>query len=211
MEPTKYHRTYHVPWSEGSTSDDKTLSNLLHFENKEIVLTEKMDGENTSLYTSYSHARGINSNSHPSRNHIKVLQSRLSCELPNDLKLIGENMFARHSIYYDNLEAYFLLFAVQNESGIIYSWDDIVLWANLLDLKTVPVLYRGLFNLDLITNFHKTLDTTKQEGFVIRVADSYHIDDSSLSIAKWVRANHVQSDQHWMHQAVQQNKLRGSL
>lgn len=208
MNPIKYHRSYHVPWSKGTTSDDKLLTNLNHFENLEIVMSEKMDGENTSIYTKHSHARSCTSSYHPSRNHIKQLQAQLANDIPDNLKLIGENLFAKHSIFYDNLEAYFLLFAVQNENGLILSWDETLEWAELLNLKTVPVLYRGKFDLDFVMNFHKTLDTEKQEGFVIRLADSYHIDNSNISLAKWVRENHVQTTEHWSSQAMIQNQLR---
>jgi len=209
MELIKYHRSYHVPWSEGCTSDDKILKNLNHFCGKNIIITEKMDGENTSIYSHYSHARSCNASYHPSRNHIKQLQAILAPELPENMKLIGENLYAKHSIYYENLESYFLLFAVQNAEGIILSWDETCEWAELLNLKTVPVLYRGEFDLDFLKEYHKTLDTATQEGFVIRVQDAYHIDDSSTSLAKWVRFNHVQTPDHWMNTEMIPNKLRG--
>ena len=42
----KYPRTFHLPWSPGATSDDKMLKSIEHFIGKEVVITEKMDGEN---------------------------------------------------------------------------------------------------------------------------------------------------------------------
>lgn len=30
----------------------------------------------------------------------------------------------------------------------------------------------------------------------------------ATQVGKWVRANHVQTDDHWMHQAVVPNKLK---
>ena len=57
----KYPRTYHLPFSKGYTSDDKVLKNDLHLIGKEIIITEKMDGENTSIYNSGFHARSIDS------------------------------------------------------------------------------------------------------------------------------------------------------
>jgi len=47
----KYPRTPHLPWSPGASSDDVRHLNIDHFKNKQVVVTEKMDGENTSLYT----------------------------------------------------------------------------------------------------------------------------------------------------------------
>ena len=42
---TKYPRTYHLPWSPGTTSDDKKLSGdwFDMYKGKEIIITEKLD------------------------------------------------------------------------------------------------------------------------------------------------------------------------
>lgn len=62
MEKIKYPRTYHLPFSEGFTSDDKVLENDDIFHNKEVVVTVKMDGENTTIYpTGEYHARSLDS------------------------------------------------------------------------------------------------------------------------------------------------------
>ena len=45
----KYPRTYHVPWSPGTTSDDRLLKSVDQFVGKRVVVTEKMDGENTTM------------------------------------------------------------------------------------------------------------------------------------------------------------------
>ena len=45
----KYPRTAHLPFSEGCTADDKKLTSVAHFIGKEIVMTEKMDGENSTI------------------------------------------------------------------------------------------------------------------------------------------------------------------
>ena len=47
----KYPRTYHLPWSPGTTADDKKLSGdwFDMYKGKEIVITEKLDGENTAI------------------------------------------------------------------------------------------------------------------------------------------------------------------
>ena len=49
MERIKYPRTYHLPYSQSKT-DDKTLSNDDQFKGMEVVVTIKMDGENTTIY-----------------------------------------------------------------------------------------------------------------------------------------------------------------
>lgn len=46
----KYPKTYHLSWSLGRSDDDKVLHDISCFCDKEIVVTEKMDGENITLY-----------------------------------------------------------------------------------------------------------------------------------------------------------------
>ena len=55
----KYPRTFHIPGSPGATSDDKILKSLDHFKGKRVIITEKMDGENTSLYRDYFFMLGL--------------------------------------------------------------------------------------------------------------------------------------------------------
>ena len=47
----KYPRTYHLPFSPGATKDDKRLSGdwFSHYKGKEVVITEKLDGENSCI------------------------------------------------------------------------------------------------------------------------------------------------------------------
>ena len=49
---TKYPRTMHLPFSEGVTSDDKMIKSLDAFQNCRVIVTEKMDGENTTILKS---------------------------------------------------------------------------------------------------------------------------------------------------------------
>lgn len=46
MTRIKYPRTFHFPWSEGVQSDDKVISTLHHLEDRRVIVTQKMDGEN---------------------------------------------------------------------------------------------------------------------------------------------------------------------
>jgi hypothetical protein len=42
------------------------------------------------------------------------------------------------------------------------------------------------------------LNTTDHEGYVIANAQGYHYDDAYKNIGKFVRANHVTTNDHWM-------------
>ncbi len=205
----KYLRTPHLPWSPGFQSDDLRKSNTLSFDGKEVVVTEKMDGENTTLYRDYIHARSIDGRHHPSRDWVKRLHSQISYEIPKGWRFCGENVYAQHSITYSSLESYFILFSIWDENNCSLSWDDMVDWATALDLSTPQILYRGEWDEREIQNI--VIDEEHVEGYVVRNAGSFHFDAFKENMAKWVRPNHVQSGEHWMHCEIKPNRLREKI
>lgn len=213
MQHLKYPRTPHFPWSPGATSDDRMLDNADHFINKEIVVTEKMDGESAAIYADGTHARSIDSRNHPSRSNVKRLQARLAPDLPENWRLAGENCHAVHSIKYSALPDWFLLFGIYEESDTgIYclSWDDTVFWAECFGIFLVPVLYRGIWDEDMVKSCYTGVSAYggEQEGYVVRLASGFRFTSFQESIAKYVRAGHVQTDEHWMHGRYEVNKLK---
>lgn len=205
----KYPRTYHLPWSQSSTDDDKTLKDTSHFEGQEVVVSVKMDGEQTTLYPDHIHARSVNSGGHPSRNWVKALHGRVGYNIPHGWRVCGENLYAKHSIYYSHLPEYFLAFSLWNEQNICLSWDESLEWFELLDLVSVPVLYRGLWDEILIQGlYQERFGEDPMEGYVVRLASDFQYRDFSRSVAKFVRENHVQTQGHWMHSQVSPNRLQ---
>lgn len=205
----KYPRTFHLPWSPGATSDDRVLENVDHFVDKEVVVTLKADGENTSLYRDYLHARSLDYHPHPSRDWVKALHARIAYNIPEGWRVCAENVWAVHSIKYSHLEDYLLVFSIWDENNICLSWDDTLLYSELLELKTVPVLYRGLWNEELIKGLYQEVyDGDEMEGYVVRLAEKFHYRDFRKSIAKMVRPNHVQTHGHWMRAKLERNELR---
>lgn len=204
---TKYPRTLHLPWSPGATGDDLRQVDASCFEGREVVVTEKMDGENTTLYRDGLHARSIDGRHHPSRDWVKGLHGRICWQIPEGWRVCGENLFARHSIGYAALPSYFMAFSVWNDAGAALSWDDTVSFCASLGVDTVPVLWRGVWEERAVRALD--LDVERQEGYVVRVAEAFEFDAFSTSLAKWVRRDHVTSDQHWMHAAIVPNGLAG--
>lgn len=205
----KYPRTFHLPWSGYKTSDDKVLKDVSHFYNKNIVVTEKMDGENCSLYhTGMSHARSIDSNNNISRNWIKKWWNERCYKLPINWRICGENLYAQHSITYNNLESYFYGFSIWNDNNISLSWEDTLLYFDELDITPVRELYKGIFDEQYLIEVSNTLHYEQQEGYVIRLLDEFHYMDFSKSVAKYVRKNHVTTNKHWMQQKIIPNKLK---
>lgn len=193
----KYPRTFHAPWSYCVHSDDKVISRTDQFEGRRVIVTEKMDGENTSLYTNYYHARSLDSKNHPSRNRTKALHAEFAHEIPAGWRLCCENMFMEHSIHYDNLEGYLYGLSVWDEKNKCLSWDETVEWFQLFDLPQPKVLYDGIYDDYLIVGlFNNNKDWDTMEGLVIRIADSFEYLDFKKNVMKVVRENHVQTTKH---------------
>ncbi len=208
-EYIKYPRTHHLPFSSKVTDDDRVLKDTTHFEGKRVIVTEKLDGENSTLYPNYMHARSIDGTNHPSRNWLKGFHRKMSYNIPPDWRVCGENMYAKHTIYYENLKTYFYTFSIWNDHNECLSWCDTKFWAQLLELEVVPVLYDGIWNDDVIREF---CNNDKREGFVVRIADSFPYADFRKATAKWVnpRFKAMLSEEdtyHWRYSAITPNKL----
>ena len=205
----KYPRTYHLPWSEGKTKDDKSLINCSFFIGKRVVVSLKMDGENTTMYSNYIHARSIDSNNHPSRNFVKKIHGTIMGDIPEGWRVCGENLYAKHSIFYHDLQSYFYIFSIWNDKNQCLSWDETVEWSNLLDLPVVPVLYDGIYDELIIKKLFKNeYNGNEMEGYVMRLADSFNYKDFKSNVAKYVRTNHVHTHGHWMRSKIVPNKLK---
>lgn len=217
----KYPRTPHLPWSPGATSDDKMLSSVDHFLNVPLIITEKMDGSNLCMTSHNVFARSHNGPpTHVSFDLAKSLHSQVRRSIPNGISVFGEYVFAVHSIRYEQLPGYFLAFGVREDStGLWWSWDMVCEMAKELNVPTVRVAYDssyfGMFEtaqqleaqtkLEFLTANKGKWDNSVSEGVVVRLAGEYT--DFSKSVAKYVRANHVQTDQHWTKKEVERNKL----
>ncbi|GGE19081.1 2'-5' RNA ligase [Primorskyibacter flagellatus] len=202
----KYGRTFHLPTSPGATSDDKIMASLVGLMVDDLVVTEKMDGENTTIHSTGSHARSPDSRYHPSRDWLKAFAAGISPNLEDGERIIGENLYARHSVAYDALPSYFLGFGwiVDDE---VQSWDRTMTRFQELGISAVPTLYRGPYRDDLFEGIARNLDLTKHEGYVVRTAGAFDENAMPECMGKYVRAGHVQADIHWMKAEVVPNKL----
>lgn len=205
----KYPRTWHLPWSPGATSDDRILGDISMFEGREVVVTRKMDGENFSGYRDYCHARSVDGRSHPSRDWAKAFWARRSYELPEGWRIVAENLYAQHSLRYDNLPSYLMGLSIWTDRNVCLSWDDTLTWFALLDMPVVETLYEGPWNTAAIQALHDPdRDDERHEGYVVRLRDSFPYGDFHRAVAKYVRRDHVRTVKHWMHgQAVVPNRL----
>lgn len=208
MNRYKYPRTMHATWSRPH-KDDKKHFTMDQFHGREVVVTEKMDGENTTMYNDHYHARSLDSANHPSRNAVKAIWGSIRYMIPDNFRLCGENVYAEHSIFYDDLESYFFGFSIWNDRNVALSWDDTL--AKFAEWGVTPVreLYRGVYDEARIKALWDESKRSKMEGYVIRVVEEIPYDDFGIYVAKFVRKGHVQTDEHWRTKAIVPNKLKG--
>jgi hypothetical protein len=167
------------------------------FEGKRVIVTKKMDGENTTMYCDHIHARSIDSRGGEDRAWVKQLWANISHNIPQDWRICGENLWAKHSIYYPDLPSYFLGFSMWDEKNVCLSWDDTLQYFELLDIIPVPVMYDGIWDEAKIRSLERSLSWDQDEGYVVRLADSFTYGQFRESIAKFVRKGHVQTTTHW--------------
>lgn len=209
----KYPRTFHLPWSFGRTKDDRVLQSLTQFKDREVIVTEKYDGENVSIYhDGYVHAKSVDYISTPDCGRIKALAKEIKTDIPYGWRVCGENLVRKHSIHYNNLpnkngRFFFQLFGIW-QSNTCLDWDETVQWAELIGLPVVPVIYQGVFDekslKEAVENYKKT-KVDEFEGYVVRPRDSYTLKEHKTLVGKFVRANHVQTTYHWRFEKPEYN------
>jgi hypothetical protein len=205
----KYPKTPHLEYS-NTSSDDKYIDSMEIIENEEIIVSEKWDGENSQIYSDgYYHARSLDGRGGEDRSVVASIAARIERDLPRNWRIAGENVYAQHSIIYNSLESLFYVFSIWDENNNALSWDETVEWCELLDLTTVPVLYRGKYDKELIHSLFTPVKENgdEMEGYVIRVARSFHISEFGECVVKWVRPNHVTTTSHWRYKAIKKNGL----
>ncbi len=205
----KFPRTFHLPWSPGIHDDDRVMPSIERFIGQRVIVHEKFDGENSSFYCDYMHARSLDSPHNVTRDWVKGLWGRVAHNIPPDWRVVVENLYAKHSIAYDNLPSYALGFQVWNERNECLAWDETREWLDLLEITACPVLYDGIFDERVIRALYdEKRDWTTREGYVVRIADRFPYAQYRHCVGKFVRRGHVQSVPHWLHgQRVVPNRL----
>lgn len=211
----KYGRTFHFPFSPGTTSDDKINTNYWQDLVKIpcLVHTEKLDGENNCI-----NRHGVFARSHatPTTSQWTSFLRQKWAIIRHDLgeqEIFGENLYAIHSIEYPRLETHFFVFGVREQDKWL-SWEETCFIAGVFDLPTVPVLHtsttptdkrnfeKGILELASKESAYGSVDVVDRkncsmEGVVTRNVEEYGIDEHSSNVFKYVRKGHVKTDEHW--------------
>ena len=186
--------------------------------------------KNTTMYTDCIHARSVDSQNanHPSRDMVKGLWGNIKYAILSNNRICGENVYAEHSIKYNDLEGYFYTFSTWVDN-YCNSWEE--MWEQIqyiknstgIELPVVPLLYYGIYDKDKIHNSwleYKNNLKRSSEGYVVRVARGFFFDQDEndtggffMEMAKYVRKNHVQTSEHWLKtwDKTKINKLKGVI
>lgn len=210
----KYNRTYHLDFSPGATRDDRIVDTIDTLLGIDIVITEKLDGENCGMIDTGVYARSHAAyTTSPWSSKVRQLHDmKIRNKLGDDVYLFGENMEGIHSIEYSKLTSYFYIFGVR-DNNIWIPWENVEEYSYVYEIPTVPVLFKGIIEtreeLEKIVNKFVNQPSSLggiREGIVIRNASLFHNDDFKENVMKWVRSNHVTTDSHWTR-----NWVRASL
>jgi hypothetical protein len=174
------------------------LATAAQFSGSEIVITEKRDGENTTLYSDgFYHARSLDGRGAAYQSWVARMWAERCADLAPGFRVCGENLFARHSIAYDDLADFFEVFAVIDDANRRLSWDEIVAWCDRLRLRAAPLLFRGAWDETSVRKLWSEVGHAGMEGYVVATAGAFDMACMDKHVAKFVRRDHVRSDRHW--------------
>lgn len=198
--------------------DDKvfTVAEREEFLAMPLHIDEKVDGQNLGISNSDDglrfQARG--SYVQPGGRHFRGLatwiaprRQRLAEGLSNDLILFGEWCAVKHTVRYDSLPDWLLVFDVYDRAaGLFWEPDLRDALAEDLGLYTVPFLGAGHFDLNDLAQLlnGSRVGHEQMEGIVARTITA----EGPQRRAKLVRPEFMQQiDQHWMSGQQAMNRL----
>jgi hypothetical protein len=205
MAPPKYPRTFHWPWSQQVHSDDSYHQDPSFFVGKDVYISEKLDGGNTALNAGEVYARSTGQAATQGWfAHVKKYHAWKTATLDPSITIYGEDLAALHSIPYQlPMDETYKVFAVREGDEFLPLYSVLAIAAQL-NLDVAPRVHYGTFNsVEEITKFFETeiqkpsVYGTQREGFVMMTPYGFMADEFSQNVCKYVRKNHVQTDEHW--------------
>ena len=222
----RFPHTPHIAWlGEGDSRKDKILSlqELSELLTGEVVVEEKIDGANIGFSLDENGSLQVQNRGayleQPYRGQFSRLNGwlgqfsyKLKIHLPDDIIVFGEWCAARHTLPYDHLPDYFLLFDLYDKKEKKF-WSVCRRneWAKKIGMHTVPSIERGRFSpdrlQDLLIHTRSAFRDGHVEGLVVRNDDLQW----NQKRGKLVRADFVQAmDTHWSRKQLEWNALAAS-
>ena len=153
----RYPRTHHLEGSRLQPGDhDLDQIPLDELRGAYCVIEEKLDGANTGLSLDDAGRLRLQSRGHvlsggPRERHFDLLkrwarahEAALADRLGDGLTLYGEWLYAKHTIYYDELPHFFMEFDVRDAAGAFWSTDRRAAHLAGTPIVAVPVLWSGI-------------------------------------------------------------------
>ncbi len=219
----RYPHTPHVDWlGVGGPRDDKVLAptEALALLAGNVVVEEKLDGANLGFSVAPDGSiRAQNRGQYlarPFTGQFSRLGSWLSehedwlrQELSHSVMIFGEWCSARHSLDYDRLPDWWLMFDVYDRSSKrFWSTTRRNELADKLGVAVVPCEHRGHVSMEQLRNWLTSEESRfrngKVEGFVIRKEDAFWLQ----SRAKLVHPGFTQAiAEHWRARLIEWNSV----
>jgi hypothetical protein len=152
----RYPRTHHLEGSRLQPGDhDLDQIPLDSLRGMYCVIEEKLDGANAGLSLDDAGRLRLQSRGHvltggPRERHFDLFkqwarthETALSSRLPG-VTLYGEWLYAKHTIFYDQLPHYFMEFDIRDADGAFWSTDRRAKHLEGAPIVAVPVLWRGI-------------------------------------------------------------------
>jgi hypothetical protein len=218
----KFPRTPHLVWLGGSSPrGDKVMATpeARKWVRRSLSVEEKIDGANLGLSLRADGRLRAQSRGHylearaagqwqPLWRWLAQREEPLRACLAPETIAFGEWCFVEHSVFYDSLPDWFLLFDVYDRrQGRFWSRVRRDKWASDAGLWTVPLIATGVFGLPTLRKLlaPSRLGRVPAEGIYIRWDEG----DWLVARAKVVRPGWVMaSDDHWSSGQLKANRLR---
>ena len=219
----RFPQTPHLAWlGQGTPRDDKLLSpdEVRQLLASEVLVEEKLDGANLGFSIGPDGAvRAQNRGQYLIEPYggqfarlaswLQPREERLLDGLGQHLIAFGEWCAAKHSLEYDRLPDWWLLFDIYDrEQGKFWSAQRRDAWAQQYGFACVPRLRAGRVSLgqlqEMVLQQASAFRSGPLEGVVVRVDNAQW----SVARAKLVRADFTQAiDTHWRSRLPQWNVL----
>ena len=201
----KYPRTPYWPYSPCMGREDGVHPDPQRFVGAPVVVTEKLDGGNTLLHAGKTYGRSVSAPS--DAKWMAMVKKHHAWKVTEpDAFLYGEDIYGVHSIAYGPVpeERTFYAFALRDGGGAFAPFAELEAYAEQHGIPVVPVLFRGRFRSvaeirAFVQRAHGECSELggEREGVVLRLARGFPESEFRDSVCKSVRAEHVQSDEHW--------------
>ena len=184
------------------------------FVGESVVVTEKLDGGNTLLHAGKVYARSVSAPS--DAKWMAMVKKHHAWKVTEpEVYLYGEDIYGVHlfwsgrraaCIEYEPVQEHetFHAFALRDAQGDFTSFAEVEAYAKQREIPVVPVLFRGRFrSLAEIREFvvcahgEPSVLGGEREGVVLRLARGFPAMEFQHNVCKSVRADHVQTAQHW--------------